>query len=148
MPNGFWILAGFGPVLYAGTAIAVARRRGVRPPATEAAFTRSGRYRSAGKPPTTVDIESAERQLGMLLRRLRVYRRAPYDFTTSRISNEAEFERCLDLATTLSIRIEELSGAAIVPAERIREQILQSLSSRVIASARANPGGQPGFRNM
>src|SRR5690349_892799 len=127
MPNDFWILAGCGPVLYAGTAIVVARRRGVRPPVTGAAFTRSGGCGSAGNPPT-LDIESTERQLGMLLRRLRAYRRASHDFSTSRISNDAEFERCLDLATTLSIRIEELSGAAIAPAERIRDQILQSLS--------------------
>ena len=114
---------------------------------TRAAFTRFGGYDSAGNPPTTLDIKSTERQLGMLLRRMRAYWRAPYDFTTSRISNEAEFERCLDLATTLSIRIAELSGAAIAPPERIRDQILQSLSSRRITSAAANPGHQLGFRN-
>ena len=46
--------------------------------------------------------QAAERQLGMLLRRMRVYQRAPYEFAASRIQNDAEFERCLDLATALN----------------------------------------------
>jgi hypothetical protein len=139
MPNEFWMLAGFGPVLCSGTAIVAARRRRGRPGASGTALTRSGGYGSAGKRPTLdIEIESAERQLGMLLRRMRAYRRAPYDFAASRISNDADFERCLDLATTLSMRIEELSGAAVVPAERIRDQLLQSLSSRDMASGDAN----------
>ena len=66
----------------------------------------------------------------MLLRRMRAYSRAPYNFASSRIRNDAEFERCLDLATALGLHIGELSGACIAPPierERIRDQILQSV---------------------
>lgn len=54
---------------------------------------------------------------------MRAYRRAPYNFASSRISNDAEFERCVDLATVLGLRIGELSGASI-GAPRERERML------------------------
>src|SRR5271166_6173729 len=78
------------------------------------------------------DLKAAERQLGMLLRRMRAYRRAPYDFASSRISDDADFERCLDLATAVSLRIAELTGAPVASPrerERVREQVLHSVSA-------------------
>ena len=129
MANDLWILVGFGPVLCAGSAVAFAGGRRAWRSAARVAFTRPDTNGLAG----VLDLECAERQLGMLLRRMRVYRRAPYNFASSRISNDAEFERCLDLATILGLRIGELSGASTAAPrerERMRDQILQSLSPR------------------
>ena len=95
MANDVWILVGFGPVLCAGSAVAFAEGRRAWRSAARVAFTRPDTNGPAG----VLDVEGAERQLGMLLRRMRAYRRAPYNFASSRISNDAEFERCLDLAT-------------------------------------------------
>jgi hypothetical protein len=78
-------------------------------------------------PPT---IETAEREMAMLLRRMRVYLRDPYDYAASRIVGEAAFETCLDRAGILGARIAELGGAA--PSgpsehERTRGLILEGL---------------------
>jgi hypothetical protein len=140
MTYDFWIIAALGPVLCVGTAVAFATRRRSWRAVTQAAFTLpDGSGQPAEYLPTSV--EAAERQLGMLLRRMRAYWRAPYDFASSRIVNDTDFERCLDLATALGIRIEELSGGLIAaPAERerIRNQIVLSLSPKPA------PFGKPG----
>ncbi len=88
-------------------------------------------------PPT---IEAAEREMAVLLRRMRAYLRDPYDYTASRIPDEAAFEACLDLAGTLGSRIAELGGAA--PAsqaehERMRGLILESV---MISAGSSSPG--------
>lgn len=141
MADTFWILAGFSPILCLGTAVAVAkrRRRAWRGAANEA-FAQSDDSGPNCKY-LAPDIEAAERELGMVLRRMRAYRCAPYDFASSRIRNDAEFEHCLDLATALGLRIGGLSGASIdapTERERIRDQILQSLSPRPNALIRAS----------
>ena len=78
-------------------------------------------------------IEAAERQLGLIYRRLRAYLRDPYDFAASRIKDEDDFEHCLDLAASLNIRIGDLGGAA--PGgpdarDQVREQVLEGLVER------------------
>lgn len=88
--------------------------------------------KDAGEP-RPLSIEAAERQLGMLLRRMRAYAKAPYDFAASRIHHDAEFDECLETAIGLSIRIAELAGTPVLTAEdreRIRDQLLDSLSAR------------------
>lgn len=146
MIHDLWAVSGFSPVLYIGpvlcigTVIAVAnhRRRAWRM-ATEIAFTPAdddGEARHYAAP----SIEAAERQLGILLRRMRSHLQAPYDFATSRIANAADFERCLDLATGLYLRLGELSGAPIATSlerERVRDQVLLSLASTPGLSAAA-----------
>lgn len=130
MTNDLWMIASLGPVLCVGTAVAFVSRRRTWKAATEVAFTPPNGSGPAAEY-LAPSIEAAERQLGMLLRRMRAHQRAPYDFANSRIFSDTEFERCLDLATGLGIRIEELSGGSIAaPAERerIRYQILLSLS--------------------
>ena len=126
MANDLWILVGCGPVLFLGPAVALAERRRAGTGARRGACTPPDRNGPGGR----LDVVH-ERQLGMLLRRMRAYRRAPYEFASSRIRNDAEFECCLDLATALGLQIGELSGACIAAPrerERMRDQILQSLS--------------------
>ena len=104
------------------------RRRPSRAP-NEAALVAPS-HTDGGAEHVAASIESAERQLGLLLRRMRAYRSSSYDFANSRITNDTEFERCLDLATALGIRIGELSGLLMTePAERerIRHNIVLSL---------------------
>ncbi len=75
--------------------------------------------------------------MAVLLRRLRAHLHDPYDFPASRITSEAAFEECLDLAAALGARVAELGGAAPVgPAERerMRGLILEGL----MASAAEN----------
>jgi len=79
-------------------------------------------------PPT---IEAGEREMAVLLRRMRAYLRDPYDFSVSRITCETAFDDCLDRAAALGNRIAELGGAAPAdPVERARARglILDSLS--------------------
>src|SRR5690349_15898457 len=131
MVNGLWILVAFSQVLCVGPSVAVARRR-----RAVSRKTRSATFvRPHGGTPNggylAPDIAAAERQLGLLLRRMRIYQQAPYDFARSRIPNDTEFERCLDLATSLGLRIQDLCGASTAEAierERVRDQILESLS--------------------
>jgi hypothetical protein len=134
MANSLWVLVAVSPVLCVGPkVIAVKRRRGASP---EAAARSPGSW-PAGEY-LAPDIEAAERQLGLLLRRMRAYQRAPYAFASSRIRDDVEFERCLDLATALSLRIADLNGAAVAQPrerERIRDQIVESLSRRPTCSA-------------
>jgi hypothetical protein len=132
--NDLWILIGFGPVLCIGPAVAFAGGRRAGRAAAREALTRPDGNGPAG----AVDVAGAERQLGMLLRRMRAYTRAPYNFANSRMSSDAEFERCLDLATALCLHIGELSGACIATPrerERMRDQILQGLSPRSASPA-------------
>jgi len=134
MANGLWLLIAASPVLYIGPTLIAAKRRRCASPA---AATRSQGSWPAGEY-LAPDIEAAERQLGLLLRRMRAYQRAPYAFSSSRIRDDVEFEGCLDLATALSLRIADLSGAATAlprERERIRDQIVASLSSRPTCSA-------------
>lgn len=133
-----WILAALSPVLCIGPTVAVAQRgRGQSRAAAQPSFAQP-----RGSLPAALhlapDLEAAERQLGLLLRRMRAYRRAPYDCARSRIRNDAEFEGCLDLATALGLRIGELSGAPMAAPrerERIRDQIVEGLSARPTSSA-------------
>jgi hypothetical protein len=130
MANDLWIVLGFGPVLCVGAAGFVQRRRRMWRFAARAVFPRPN-----GNGPTgIVDIEAAERQPGMLLRRMRAYRRAPYNFVSSCIKNAAEFDRCLDLATALGLRIGELSGA-LIAAPRERERIPRPDPAERVADA-------------
>jgi hypothetical protein len=133
MANGLWMLVAASPVLCVGpTVIAAKRRRRASP----AAATRSHGSWPAGEY-LAPDIEAAERQLGVLLRRMRAYQRAAHAFASSRIRDDVEFERCLDLATALSLRIADLNGAAVAQPrerERIRDQIVESLSRRPTGS--------------
>ena len=134
MADDLWILVGFGAVLCVGLAVVLAEGRRASRAAAREALTPRDRNGPAG----ALDVARVERQLGMLLRRMRAYSRAPYNFASSRIRNDAEFERCLDLATALGLHIGELSGACIaapIERERIRDQILQSLSPRSASPA-------------
>jgi hypothetical protein len=133
MIQDLWVFVSFGPALCIGTAVALAnsRRRAWRI-ATEVGLALPDQG-SHAHDCLTPSIEAAERRLGILLRRMRAYASAPYDFASSRIPNAAEFEHCLDLATMLCLRLEELTGApAATPLERerVRDQILLSLSAR------------------
>ena len=132
MVQGLWMLASCAPILFLGSAAAFAggrRRRGgaeIVPEPPPVALPSSDYL------PST--IEAAERQLGLLLRRMRAFERAPYAFSASRILDDAEFEHCLDVATALSIRIAELSGGVTPgPAERerIRHQIVISVAPKL-----------------
>jgi hypothetical protein len=132
MAHGVWIVASFAPLLCIGAVIAFAKGRRAsgtgREMASEPPY--GGEQTAEYRPPS---IEAAERQLGMLLRRMRVYQRAPYEFAASRILNDTDFERCVDLATALSIRIGELSGGVLAEAaerERIRHHIELSVSPK------------------
>jgi hypothetical protein len=131
MVQDLWMLASFAPILFLGSAVAFAggrrRRHGTDIVAELPRIAPGGEYLPSS-------IESAERQLGMLLRRMRAFERAPYAFSTSRILDDAEFERCLDAATALSIRIAELTGGMTPgPAERerIRHQIVLSVAPKL-----------------
>ena len=128
-----WVVADFCPVLCMATAAAFARRRhNGRGTAPSPASPQSGSGAADECLPSTT--EAAERQLGMLLRRMRAYQRAPYDFAKSRIVNDADFEHCLDLATLLSIRIAEFGGGLVATSEereRIRFQLVESVSLRL-----------------
>jgi hypothetical protein len=138
----FWVLAGLGAAsapLTAGLVSAVAwrrRRRAARVALTIGSGTPPQEYHL---PPT---VEAAEREMAVLLRRLRAHLRDPYDFPASRITSEAAFEECLDLAAALGARIAELGGAAPVgPAERerMRGLILEGLmASHRMAAIKAS----------
>jgi hypothetical protein len=98
-------------------------------------------HREYHLPPT---IEAAEREMAVLLRRMRAYLRDPYDFSASRINGEAAFEECLDRAATLGIRIAELGGAAsadLAERDRMRGLILEGLTAgrRIATSQTAQP---------
>ena len=135
MVQGLLMLASFAPIVLVGSAVAFAggrrRRSGTEmvPDALQIA--------EPGAEYLPASIEAAERQLGMLLRRMRAFERAPYAFSASRILDDAEFERCLDAVTVLSIHIAELSGG-ITPGpaerERIRHQIVLSVSPKLPSS--------------
>ncbi len=123
-----WFVADFSPVLLMTTAVAFRRRRSWRSPIPELPPPPQRGAQTEALPPT---IEAAERQLGMLLRRMRAYQRSPYDTAQSRIRDEEDFERCLDLATLLSIRVTEFGGGLITTSgerERVRSQVLCSVS--------------------
>lgn len=80
-------------------------------------------------------IKAAEHQLGLVCRRMRAYLQDPYDFARSRIKDDADFERSLDLAVALSIRISDLGGEAMAGGkearEHVRQQILEGLVNRM-----------------
>ena len=85
--------------------------------------------------------------MAVLLRRMRAHLRDPYDFTVSRIADEAGFEECLGRAAALGTQIAELGGAA--PAsqaerERTRGLILEGLMT---SHRRAPVGTMPPQRN-
>jgi hypothetical protein len=92
-------------------------------------------------------VDAGELQLALLFRRMRAWLRNPYDFAASRITTEAEFEECLDLAVRLSIRIADLCGAVTTEGaerERIRGQILEGLMRGSQAGRAGPPGWQAG----
>lgn len=73
---------------------------------------------------------------------MRAYLQDPYDFTRSRIKDDADFERSLDLAVALSIRISYLGGEAMAGGkearEHVRQQILEGMVNRMNLK---EPGG-------
>jgi len=80
--------------------------------------------------------------MAVLLRRMRAYLRDPYDFTVSRIADEAAFEECLGRAAALGTQIAELGGAptaSLAERERTRGLILEGLmtSHRMAAAGGA-----------
>src|SRR3712207_5871140 len=132
MLDHLWTVLGLGTgsISVAGLWIALGRRHAAARVATRPAGSpaAAGECRWSGDLAPT--IEAAELQIALLFRRMRAYLRDPYDFATSRIAGEAQFEDCLDLAADLSIRIGDLCGAAtldMAERERIRGQILQGL---------------------
>ncbi|MCB4823294.1 hypothetical protein [Roseicella aerolata] len=149
MADPLWALAGLGAAsapLAACLVAALARRR--RRAARAALMIGSGTPPQAYHLPPT--IEAAEREMAVLLRRLRAHLRDPYDFPASRITSETAFEECLERATALGARIAELGGAAPVgPAERerMRGLILEGLmASQRMAAEKATPSPQIGRR--
>ncbi|WP_157033823.1 hypothetical protein [Belnapia moabensis] len=112
MADPLWILVGLAAAPVAGLLAALGRYRRQQQVAARA----TGMAAAGGRPsqefhlPPT--IEAAEREMAMLLRRMRAYLRDPYDYATSRIVSEAAFETCLDRAGILGNRIAELGGAA------------------------------------
>lgn len=131
MPDLLWALAGLGAASAPLVATLVRRRR--RPPcAALAAGCTPPEY------PLSLTIEDAERRMAVLLRRMRAHLRDPYDFTVSRIADEAGFEECLGRAAALGTQIAELGGAtsaSLAERERTRGLILEGLmtSHRIAA---------------
>jgi hypothetical protein len=90
--------------------------------------------------------------MAVLLRRMRAHLRDPYDFTASRIADEAGFEECLSRAAALGTQIAELGGApaaSLAERERTRGLILEGLMTnhrmaaagvRELAAARRTVG--------
>lgn len=121
-----WVLASLASaVVSVAMYFAVRVRQGQRQETIAAHCLAQGR--DYHLPPT---IEAAEREIAVLLRRMRAYLRDPYDFGASRITCEAGFEECLDRAAALGDRIAELGGAAPggqAERERARGLILDSL---------------------
>jgi hypothetical protein len=82
-------------------------------------------------PDIAPSVEAAERQLALILGRMRAWLLDPYDVAASRIRGDDEFEACLDLAARLRERIAALQGAAVAQGpearSRLRGQILQGL---------------------
>lgn len=130
MADPLWMLAGLAATSVAGLVATQGwyrRRRQAAARAADRTAVGGEASREFHLPPT---IEAAEREMAMLLRRMRAYLRDPYDYATSRIVDEAAFETCLDCAGILGSRIAELGGAA--PAgpsehERTRGLILEGL---------------------
>ena len=129
MANNLWIIVGFGPVLCVGPPSPsrnAAARGGLRLGQHSLGLTATARWSPRGRRRRASTGHAASSNAG--------YRRAPYNFVSSRIRDDAEFEHCLDLATMLGLRIGELSGASIAtPRERERT---------VIRSCRAYHRGQ------
>jgi hypothetical protein len=127
-----WVVADYCPVLCMATTAVFPRRRRTRRATPPPPVPQNGGEGGVECLPSST--EAAERQLGMLLRRMRAYKRAPYDFARSRILHDSDFEHCLDQATLLSIRVAEFGGDLVATSEereRIRFQILQSVSLRL-----------------
>jgi len=105
------------------------RRAAMRAMAIELAWSPVEEQRIA--PDIAPSIEAAERQLALILGRMRAYLRDPYDVGTSRIRGDGEFEDCLDLVARLREHIAVLEGAAIADGpdgrSRLRRQVLDGL---------------------
>lgn len=116
MPDPLWTLLSLAAASAPFVAhLALRRRARGQPPPGHVAAAPTQDYHL---PPS---IESAEREMAILLRRMRAFLQDPYDFASSRIADDAAFEECLDQAVTLGARIAELGGAAPAsPAERER----------------------------
>ncbi len=113
-----------------GLAGALARRRRTRRAADRAAIAAGAAAERGREYHLPATIEAAERELGLLARRLRAHLRDPWDYAASRVAGEDAFEGCLDRAVLLAARVAELGGAAPAgPAERerMRGQILEGL---------------------
>ncbi len=130
MSDELWVVAELGPVLCIATALALALRRHPGQAEAEGSPMQEDDDAASGSH-LAPDLGAAERQLGMLLRRMRAYRRTPHDYARSRIRHDTEFQQCLDLATALSIRVTEFTGASVSGPEeheRIRRQLLYNVS--------------------
>ncbi|TDH57884.1 hypothetical protein E2C06_35555 [Dankookia rubra] len=86
--------------------------------------------------------------MAVLLRRMQAYLRDPYDFTASRIADEAGFEECLGRAAALGTQIAALGGAptaSLAERERTRGLILESLMTKHrVAAVGAKGAAQAG----
>jgi hypothetical protein len=123
LPDLLWALAGLGAASAPFVAANLVRRQR-RARAALAAVCTAPEY------PLSPTIEDAERRMAVLLRRMRAHLRDPYDFTVSRIADEAGFEECLGRAAALGTQIAELGGAtsaSLAERERTRGLILEGL---------------------
>jgi hypothetical protein len=131
MLNDIWLPAlALGSISIPGLCIAGSRRRREAERAACPAVTTLVVHEEHQSEYLAPTIEAAERQLALLYPRMRAYLRDPYGYAESRITSEAAFEQCLELAINLNIRIGELSGASSAGTEerdRIRGLVLQGL---------------------
>ncbi len=98
------------------------------------------------QPPQSASTElgaslgEAERELGLLYRRMEAYLRDPYDFARSRIRDDESFDRNLDFAVALNLHVTALVGGVTqqVSEDRaqVRQQVLEGLVRRVTLQKR------------
>lgn len=139
MADPLWMLAGLAAAPVAGLVAVLGRYRRRQQAAARAVImtTVGGRPSQEHHLPST--IEAAEREMAMLLRRMRAYLHDPYDYAASRIVGETAFETCLDRAGILGARIAELGGAASASPlehERTRGLILEGLMANQFSQFR------------
>ncbi|WP_157033756.1 hypothetical protein [Belnapia moabensis] len=98
------------------------------------------------QPPRSASVElgasldEAERELGLLYRRMEAYLWDPYDFTRSRIRDDESFDRNLDFAVALNLHVAALASGVTQPMfedrAQVRQQVLEALVRRVALQRR------------
>ena len=141
MSDELWVVAELGPVLCIATALALALRRHPGQAEAEGSPMQEDDDAASGSH-LAPDLGAAERQLGMLLRRMRAYRRTPHDYARSAHSPRHGVSAVSEpSATALSIRVTEFTGASVSGPEeheRIRRQLLYNVYfSRSLLPVRA-----------